>query len=105
MQAGPLLPYRSAGMWKKLIGPAENLPKPLEGTELVQEQYPFALNRQERDDDVQQILLYLISRVAQAAKPTGLSAEHIKIGGLTLLTHMLLGSKPTGEMRTLALML
>ena len=51
-----LLSYRAVESWPDMIRLVEAMPRPLGRTKLVREQYGFALNRDERRDDAEQVL-------------------------------------------------
>ncbi len=58
------------------------MPKPLSATVLVQEQFALALNRDERGDEAEKVLLELLKkRGERAAKLSVFSDEFIKTVG------------------------
>jgi hypothetical protein len=67
-----LLSYRAKSAWNEMIRVAGAMPDPLRRTPLVQEQLAFGLNRAERGDEAERVLLELIDTRGPSSETYGL---------------------------------
>lgn len=66
------LSYRAAEAWGDMIRLVEAMPRPLAQTALVREQLAFALNRDERGQEAEQVLLELLAQRGPSSETYGL---------------------------------
>jgi len=66
------LSYRAVKGWEAMIGLVPKMPQVVAATVLVQEQLGFALNRAERREEAERVLLELIARRGPASETCGL---------------------------------
>jgi hypothetical protein len=67
-----MLSYRAASAWDKIIELYQMMPKPLQLTTMVQEQYAMALNRAGRGADAERILVNLIKERGPSSETNGI---------------------------------
>ena len=67
-----LLSYRAAEQWKDMVRLVEAMPEPVRRTLLVREQYGFALNRDDRGEDAERVLLELVEEHGESSETLGL---------------------------------
>jgi hypothetical protein len=67
-----LLSYRAAEAWKDMIRLAESMPEPVRRTALVREQYGFALNRDDRGEEAERVLLAVLDDHGPSSETLGL---------------------------------
>lgn len=67
-----LLSYRAVSDWPAMIALVEALPKPLQQSTLVREQYGFALNRAGYRDEAEAVLRELIAQRGPSSETNGL---------------------------------
>jgi uncharacterized protein DUF4071 len=67
-----MLSYRAVSAWDKLIELYQRMPKPLQLTTMVQEQYALALNRAKRGDEAERILTNLIKERGPSSETNGI---------------------------------
>ena len=66
------LSYRAVKAWKEMIELVDKMPPPLAATILVQEQLAFALNREGRGEEAEEVLLNLIENRGPSSETYGL---------------------------------
>lgn len=66
------LSYRAAKAWGDMIRLVDAMPRPLAQTALVREQLAFALNRDERGQEAEQVLLELLAQRGPSSETYGL---------------------------------
>jgi MAP3K TRAFs-binding domain len=67
-----LLSYRAVEEWKDMIRLVEAMPEPVRRTVLVREQYGFALNRDDRGEEAERVLLRVIEDHGESSETLGL---------------------------------
>ncbi|HXP03116.1 MAG TPA: TRAFs-binding domain-containing protein [Stellaceae bacterium] len=67
-----MLSYRAVSAWDKLIELYQRMPKPLQLTTMVQEQYALALNRARRGDEAERVLVNLIKERGPSSETNGI---------------------------------
>lgn len=67
-----LLSYRAVEAWDKMVALVENMSAPLRGTILVREQLGFALNRQDRRDEAEDVLTDVIEDHGPSSETSGI---------------------------------
>jgi hypothetical protein len=67
-----LLSYRAMSAWTEMINLVTDLPKVVKNTLLVQEQYAFALNRNNQSQEAEAVLVNLISEHGPSSETYGL---------------------------------
>lgn len=67
-----LLSYRSVGGWSEMIALVRRIPRPLAVTVMVQEQYAFALNRDGKGEEAEQILNELLEKHGPSSETLGI---------------------------------
>lgn len=67
-----LLSYRACSAWAKMVNLVEQLPRELQQTVLVQEQYGLALNRNKQSDQAQKVLEALIRQYGPSPETQGI---------------------------------
>jgi hypothetical protein len=67
-----LLSYRAVNAWEEMIRLTDRMPQPVAETVLVQEQLAFALNRDDRGSEAEQVLLRLLDRKGPSSETLGL---------------------------------
>jgi hypothetical protein len=67
-----LLSYRAVKAWSDMVALVERMPAPLRESVLVQEQFGFALNRDERSQDAERVLVELIARRGASSETYGI---------------------------------
>ena len=67
-----MLSYRAVKAWQEMIALVDKMSPVLTATVLVQEQYAFALNRANRGDEAERVLLELIARRGASSETCGL---------------------------------
>lgn len=66
------LSYRAVKAWEDMILVTENMSQPLSATTLVQEQLAFALNRSNKSEEAEQILINLINNRGPSSETYGI---------------------------------
>jgi hypothetical protein len=67
-----MLSYRAVSAWDKIIELYQRMPKPLQLTTMVQEQYALALNRAKRGDEAERVLVNLIKERGPSSETNGI---------------------------------
>jgi uncharacterized protein DUF4071 len=67
-----MLSYRAVSAWDKVIELYQRMPKPLQLTTMVQEQYALALNRAKRGDEAERVLTNLIKERGPSSETNGI---------------------------------
>ncbi|HEV2189947.1 MAG TPA: TRAFs-binding domain-containing protein [Stellaceae bacterium] len=67
-----MLSYRAVSAWDKIIELYQRMPKPLQLTTMVQEQYALALNRDKRGDEAERVLVNLIKERGPSSETNGI---------------------------------
>ena len=78
------LSYRAVKGWDEMIALGQKMPAPLAATVLVQEQLGLALNRANRGEEAERILLALIARRGPSSEMSASLAACTKTGGKQL---------------------
>lgn len=67
-----MLSYRAVGAWDKIIELYGRMPRPLQLTTMVQEQFAMALNRAGRGDEAERVLANLIKERGPSSETNGI---------------------------------
>lgn len=67
-----MLSYRAVAAWDKIIDLYGRMPRPLQLTTMVQEQYALALNRANRGDEAERVLINLIKERGPSSETNGI---------------------------------